>query len=150
MLHVQHCNAMEKCWTVRCSSVQRPIMTNVTWSRFDQSAQQLVVGHTTIEIIAVNRINHLSKTNLQVAVSLSLSPCPSFHQLVQQIPWNQNANEFLMNTIQWVTWRKNFNIHAYAVTKFTKCKYFWLLTIFPSKLTTWPASQFAISRPFCI
>jgi len=39
---------MEKCWTVRRSSVQRPIMTNVTWSRFDQSAQQLVVGHTTI------------------------------------------------------------------------------------------------------
>jgi len=32
---------------VRRSSVQRPIMTNVTWSRFDQSAQQLVVGHTT-------------------------------------------------------------------------------------------------------
>jgi len=49
MLHVQHCNAMGKCWTVRRSSVQRPIMTNVTWSRFDQSAKQLVVGHTTIQ-----------------------------------------------------------------------------------------------------
>ena len=47
MLHVQHCNAMGKCFTVRRSRVQRPIMTNVTWSRFDQSAQQLVVGHMT-------------------------------------------------------------------------------------------------------
>jgi len=51
MLHVQHCNAMGKCFTVRRSRVQRPIMTNVTWSRFDQSAQQLVVGHTTITIV---------------------------------------------------------------------------------------------------
>ena len=46
---VQHvyCNTMGKCCMVRRSRLQRPIMTNITWSRFDQSAQQLVVGHTT-------------------------------------------------------------------------------------------------------
>ena len=53
---------MGKCFTVRRSRVQRPIMTNVTWSRFDQSAQQLVVGHTTNKDVSVDwfccSVNH--------------------------------------------------------------------------------------------
>jgi len=41
MLHVQHAHVAHAtctCCTVTRSRVQCPIMTNVTWSRFDQSA----------------------------------------------------------------------------------------------------------------
>jgi len=49
MLHSATCI----CCTVTRSRVQRPIMTNVTWSHFDRSASQLVLGHTTNCIVVV-------------------------------------------------------------------------------------------------
>ena len=73
MLHVQHCNAIGKCFTVRRSRVQRPIMTNVTWSRFDQSAQQLVVGHTTKLNVKENRWEHCRWFAWPVGFSQKLS-----------------------------------------------------------------------------
>ena len=70
---------MGKCFTVRRSRVQRPIMTNVTWSRFDQSAQQLVVGHTTIETVIrcdvfVQLLKPMMLRRLKEDVEKSLAP----------------------------------------------------------------------------
>jgi len=79
MLHVQHCNAMEKCWTVRRSSVQRPIMTNVTWSRFDQSAQR---QHTMTEQcchrLLLFHIHHQVSYEPMSLVSRAVSCHPEF------------------------------------------------------------------------
>ena len=43
-----HSSNIQTWWTVHRRRVLRSIMTNVTWRRFDQSAKQLTVGHTTI------------------------------------------------------------------------------------------------------
>ena len=43
-----HSSNIQTWWTVDRRRVQQSIMTNVTWRRFDQSAKQLTVGHTTI------------------------------------------------------------------------------------------------------
>jgi len=52
-------------------------MLNVTWRRFDQSAKQLIVGHTTMtfDIVDVLMCRFLSASQLQAIDARRVFPC---------------------------------------------------------------------------